>query len=78
MDDHRAGHHHHLVCERCGLVEDFTLSKDFEASLDSTLARTASKRGLEIVGHRLDVYGLCQTCGAKARRSRRGGVSGGL
>jgi Fur family ferric uptake transcriptional regulator len=56
------GHHHHLVCERCGLVEDFTLSKNFEASLDATLLRTALKRGLEIVGHRLDVYGLCQAC----------------
>jgi Fur family transcriptional regulator, ferric uptake regulator len=72
------GHHHHLVCESCGLVEDFTLSKDFEASLDSTLTRTASKRGLEIVGHRLDVYGLCQTCRDKARRGRRGGVGVGL
>jgi Fe2+ or Zn2+ uptake regulation protein len=72
------GHHHHLVCERCGLVEDFTLSKDFEASMDSTLRRTASKRGLEIVGHRLDVYGVCQGCRENAGRGRRGGVGGSL
>ena len=69
------GHHHHLVCERCGLVEDFTLSRDFEASLDSTLTRTALKRGLEIVGHRLDVYGLCQACRDSAGRGRGGGLS---
>jgi Fur family ferric uptake transcriptional regulator len=66
------GHHHHLVCERCGLVEDFTLSSDFEASLDSTLLRTASKRGLEVVGHRLDVYGLCQACRRQVSRGRPG------
>jgi len=65
------GHHHHLVCESCGLVEDFTLSRGLEASLDATLARTAQKRGLEIVGHRLDVYGLCQACRDNARRGRR-------
>ncbi len=56
------GHHHHLVCEDCGLVEDFTLSKRVEASLESALAKTASKRGLAVVGHRVDVYGLCQDC----------------
>jgi Fur family transcriptional regulator, ferric uptake regulator len=71
------GHHHHLVCESCGLVEDFTLSTDFEASLDSTLLRTASKRGLEVVGHRLDVYGLCQACRRQASRGRPA-VRGGL
>jgi Fe2+ or Zn2+ uptake regulation protein len=69
------GHHHHLVCESCGLVEDFTLSRDFEASLDSTLTRLALKRGLEIVGHRLDVYGLCQACRDSAGRGRSGGLS---
>jgi Fur family ferric uptake transcriptional regulator len=66
------GHHHHLVCESCGLVEDFTLSRDFEASLDSTLTRTASRRGLKVVGHRLDVYGLCQDCRRQASRGRPG------
>ena len=59
------GHHHHLVCENCGLVEDFTLPGDFEAGLDATLARTAAGRGMEVVGHRLDVYGLCHDCQAR-------------
>ncbi len=55
-------HHHHLVCEHCGLVEDFTLSKGLEASIESALAKTASKRGLAVGGHRVDVYGLCREC----------------
>jgi Fur family ferric uptake transcriptional regulator len=61
------GHHHHLVCERCGLVEDFTLSKGLEASLETALAKTASKRGLAVGGHRVDVYGLCQECQGLSR-----------
>ena len=64
------GHHHHLVCENCGLVEDFTLSQDFEARLDTTLAKTAAQRGMEVVGHRLDVYGLCHDCQVKRARTR--------
>jgi Fe2+ or Zn2+ uptake regulation protein len=56
------GHHHHLVCDRCGLVEDFTLSKGLETSLESALAKTASKRGMAVVGHRVDVQGLCHDC----------------
>ncbi|SRR5258708_1698331 len=64
------GHHHHLVCENCGLVEDFTLSKSLETALDSALSKTAGRRGLNIGGHRLDVYGLCQSCQVPpARRS---------
>ena len=61
------GHHHHLVCDRCGLVEDFTLSKGLETSLESALAKTASKRGLAVVGHQVDVHGLCHDC----QRGRR-------
>lgn len=71
------GHHHHLVCENCGLVEDFTLTRDFEAELESVLARTASKRGLDVVGHRLDVYGLCQSCQPSPRRGRPSGLKRG-
>ena len=61
--------HYHLVCDRCGLVEDFTLSKGLETSLESALAKTASKRGLAVVGHRVDVHGLCHDCqgGRKSR-----------
>jgi len=56
------GHHHHLVCEDCGLVEDFTLSRGLESSLESALAKTAVTRGLAVFGHRVDVYGVCREC----------------
>ena len=56
------GHHHHLVCERCGLVEDFTLAKGLEKSLESAFEKSAAERGLSIAGHRVDVYGLCHDC----------------
>ena len=65
------GHHHHLVCENCGLVEDFTLSRGLETALEAALSKTAGQRGLNIGGHRLDVYGLCHACQVRpARRPR--------
>ena len=55
--DPRAGDHHHLVCTRCGEVQDL------EAPLDSGRAIRAARRG----GFRpqraeLVVHGLCADC----------------
>lgn len=53
------GHHHHIVCSRCGAVNDF-------ASCDITdlLAELARRTGYDIAAHRLEVYGTCADCQA--------------
>lgn len=51
--------HHHLVCVRCGRVEDFVGCR-FEA-----IARTALKQSRqfqEITQHSLELFGLCKGC----------------
>lgn len=55
-------HHHHLVCTRCGVVEDFTVPNDLERSLVQRLAQVARKRGFQGVEHRLDLVGVCGDC----------------
>jgi Fur family ferric uptake transcriptional regulator len=55
-------HHHHLICTRCGVVEDFTVSDSLEADLDRSLRRVASRRGFADAGHRLDIVGTCVNC----------------
>jgi Fe2+ or Zn2+ uptake regulation protein len=57
-----AGHHHHLVCGRCGRVEDFTMSAGLERSLESALAKVAEGTGFRVDHHRLDLVGTCRTC----------------
>jgi Fur family peroxide stress response transcriptional regulator len=49
--------HPHLICLRCrGIV-------DVDAGLGQDLAQEAAKgSGFQIVGHRLDFYGLCPEC----------------
>jgi len=57
-----AGHHHHLVCGRCGRVEDFTVSASLERSLEAALAKVAGGTGFAVDHHRLDLVGTCSDC----------------
>jgi Fur family ferric uptake transcriptional regulator len=50
------GHHHHLVCQVCGGVEDTTLCG---APSPALLAR---KHGFTVASHELNVYGTCRSC----------------
>lgn len=56
------GHHHHLVCERCGRIRDVDVPPDVERTLDRALDRIAKRAGFAHVSHRLDLVGLCADC----------------
>lgn len=60
------GHHHHLVCVRCGAVRDVDVPRDVEDTLDRALDRLARRAGFASVSHRLDLIGVCADC-ARAR-----------
>ena len=53
------GHHHHIVCSRCGTVNDFA-----SCDIQGLLGELARRTGYEIEAHRLEVYGLCSACRA--------------
>lgn len=55
------GHHHHLVCRRCGRTVEV------EGPAVETWARTvATGHGFQEVSHTVEVFGLCPEC-ANAR-----------
>jgi Fur family transcriptional regulator, ferric uptake regulator len=58
------GHHHHVMCSRCGTTRDVTLPADVERTLDRTLDGVARRAGFAGVSHRLDLVGLCDDCAA--------------
>jgi Fur family ferric uptake transcriptional regulator len=62
LDEELIGHHHHLVCMKCGHVDDFTVPDETESVLDVALHRVAKKSKFNVKGHRLDVLGLCARC----------------
>ncbi|MEY4366400.1 MAG: hypothetical protein RLZZ305_1744 [Actinomycetota bacterium] len=56
------GHHHHLVCSKCGAVSDVRVPDDVEADLDRALGVLAVREGFELLHHRLDLVGVCSAC----------------
>ncbi len=56
------GHHHHLICEVCGRIEDFTMPETLEAELEAYLDTVAARHGFDGVGHDLDLVGICARC----------------
>jgi Fe2+ or Zn2+ uptake regulation protein len=56
------GHHHHLVCSKCGAVDDVRVPDDVEADLDRALGVLARREGFELLHHRLDLVGVCRAC----------------
>jgi Fur family transcriptional regulator, ferric uptake regulator len=50
-------HHHHLVCERCGRVEEIDACE-----VELWASRVARRHGFSITGHQADVFGVCEAC----------------
>jgi Fur family transcriptional regulator, ferric uptake regulator len=50
----QGGHHDHLVCLQCGRVEEF-----YDAEIEQRQSEVARKRGFELRGHSLALYGDC-------------------
>lgn len=50
-------HHDHMVCTRCGAIEEF--SQDQIESLQLAAAR---KKGFVMTGHHLVLFGYCSRC----------------
>ncbi len=50
-------HHDHLVCTRCGSIEEFE-----NETIEQLQAEVANSRGFLIEKHRLELYGVCGSC----------------
>jgi len=49
-------HHHHLVCENCGKIEDIQLSEEI------LLKEVAKKTAFKVRSHSLEFFGTCKNC----------------
>ncbi len=63
------GHHHVVVCQRCGKVSEFS---GYEG-LEELEAWAAKETGFEIAHHLLQFYGVCADCREREADSQRGG-----
>ena len=54
----QGGHHDHIVCVKCGVVEEF-----YDAEIERRQQEAAESRGFKIQDHSLMIYGVCEKCG---------------
>jgi Fur family ferric uptake transcriptional regulator len=54
---HGSGHHHHLVCERCGRLEPFS-----DEGLERAIAQLAERVPLRVSEHEIVIRGDCEEC----------------
>jgi len=50
-------HHDHLVCNRCGKVEEFV-----DETIEERQRAIAKQSNFEMTDHSLNIYGICQDC----------------
>jgi Fur family ferric uptake transcriptional regulator len=50
-------HHDHVVCTKCGKVEEF-----YDEVIEEQQKKAAEKLGFTISDHSLYIYGLCANC----------------
>ena len=53
-------HHDHLVCVKCGQVEEFV-----DPMIEERQRHVAEKAGFSITDHSLNIYGICGKCQEK-------------
>jgi len=63
-------HHHHIVCQKCGRVEDF-----HGCDIGGLTARLEEEKGYKVERHQLELYGTCPACQHNPPTIRR--TSGG-
>ncbi|MDA9832160.1 transcriptional repressor [Gammaproteobacteria bacterium] len=50
-------HHDHLICQKCGKIDEF-----FDIEIEKAQIRVAQNRGYELVGHSMVLHGVCHAC----------------
>lgn len=56
LSDEFQEHHHHLVCEQCGLI-----TKIDNKDLEKNLMKTTKKAGYKHLRHQVEIIGLCSS-----------------
>ncbi len=59
--------HSHIRCVRCGRIADAPLTFDFEIDVVQKLPAD-----FEIIGHRLELFGICPMCSHKSSQDASG------
>ncbi|MEN8040401.1 MAG: transcriptional repressor [Actinomycetota bacterium] len=62
LDEWLTGHHHHLVCVSCGLIEDIEVPDDIDQEVHEIATKIGAAAGFRVIDHVLEVEGVCVNC----------------
>ncbi len=59
----KKGHHHHIICSKCGNIIDYNDFLEEELELvNKTEKHLSRKYHFKVLGHNIEFYGLCEKC----------------
>ena len=56
------GHHHHVICVECGLVEDIAIPQPHEAKVEALIKDIGDLVAFTPISHALEIEGRCERC----------------
>jgi Fe2+ or Zn2+ uptake regulation protein len=56
------GHHHHLICQGCGRIEDLDGCVLADGALTQVIRSVRRTRRFEVSDHEVRLFGLCERC----------------
>lgn len=62
LDEWLTGHHHHLVCVKCGRVSDIEIPPNQENRVRDLVAEIARRASFNPTDHSLEIEGICSEC----------------
>lgn len=65
------GHHHHLICRRCGRTVEIEA-----ADVEEWARRVAAQHGFTEAEHVVDIFGLCAECAPRREADAAAGGGG--
>jgi len=54
---HLGKHHDHLICTKCGKIEEFS-----NVDLERLQLKIAAENGFHMLQHKMEIYGICKGC----------------
>jgi Fe2+ or Zn2+ uptake regulation protein len=53
-------HHHHIICTKCGYIEDFKENSGIVKLLDQIIKKSSEFKSIK--EHSLELFGFCKVC----------------
>lgn len=65
-----SGHHHHVICVKCGAMEDIDISEAADQDIHALIMSLGASSGFRVLDHVIEVEGVCHKCDTPRNANR--------